>query len=200
VDGNVSRVVSRLMDHRGAVDETDGIRKIWNWTEALADPERPRVFNSALMELGQTICRPGVPDCLSCPVAGFCRTREPESLPVKRKKTAVTEVAEHAIWLRDKKGRVLMHREAGKRRQGLWRLPLKTEGEVKGLPMKYRSRYTITRYRVTLEIWDAGVAGKGIGITAGDEWKEITELASLPMPSPFRRAIDEMTADIQNGM
>ncbi|HVJ45274.1 MAG TPA: A/G-specific adenine glycosylase [Luteolibacter sp.] len=200
VDGNVSRVVSRLMDHRGAVDETDGIRKIWNWTEALADPERPRVFNSALMELGQTICRPGVPDCLSCPVAGFCRTREPESLPVKRKKTAVTEVAEHAIWLRDKKGRVLMHREAGKRRQGLWRLPLKTEDEVKGLPMKYRSRYTITRYRVTLEIWDAGVAGKGIGITSGDEWKEITELASLPMPSPFRRAIDEMTADIQNGM
>lgn len=200
VDGNVSRVVSRLMDFHGAVDATEGIRRIWDWTESLADPDRPRVFNSALMELGQTICRPGVPDCLSCPVSVFCRTREPELLPVKRKKTGVTEVSEHAIWLGDGGGRVLMHRESGKRRHGLWRLPLRSAEEVEGLPLKYRGRYTITRYRVTLEVWDGGVSGRDMEPVGGDEWKEMSELASLPMPSPFRKAIDEMTGEFENGV
>ena len=43
--------------------------------DQLADPQRPKVYNSALMEIGQTCCRPGVPDCLACPIARFCRTR-----------------------------------------------------------------------------------------------------------------------------
>lgn len=200
VDGNVSRVVSRLMDFRGAVDATAGMKQIWEWAEELADPERPRIFNSALMELGQTVCRPGVPDCLSCPVAWFCRTREPEELPVKGKKAGITEMEEHAIWLRDDHGRVLLHRESGKRRHGLWRLPLRTAGEISGLSLKYRHRYTITRYRVTLEVRDGGVASREMTPAEGDEWKDLDEIRRLPMPSPFRKAVDEMISECENGM
>jgi len=199
VDGNVARVVSRLMDFRGAVDDTAGLKQIWEWAEALADPERPRVFNSALMELGQTVCRPGVPDCLSCPVAVFCKTREPETLPVKKKKAGVTEVQEFALWLRDSRGRVLMHREKGKRREGLWRLPLREPEEVAGLPVKVAHRYTITRYRVRLAVHDAGVS-KGER-KEGDEWKEEEEVLALPMPSPFRVVVERMFSESwENGV
>lgn len=193
VDGNVARVVSRLMDFRGAVDDTAGLKQIWEWAEAMTDPQRPRVFNSALMELGQTVCRPGVPDCLGCPVAVFCRTREPEMLPVKRKKTGVTEVEEHALWLRDRKGRVLMHCEKGKRREGLWRLPLREAEEVEGLPVKVAHRYTITRYRVKLEVHDGGIS-KG-EVRDGDEWKTVEEVLALPMPSPFRVVVERMFSE-----
>jgi A/G-specific adenine glycosylase len=198
VDGNVSRVLSRIMDFRDAIDETEGIRMIWDWAEALADPKRPHVFNSALMELGQTICRPGIPDCLSCPVSAFCRTRDPEALPLKRKKTVTTELVEHAVWLLDSTGRVLVHHESGSRRRGMWRLPLRSEEETRALPLKYRGRYTITRYRVTLEVRDGGVFKSGGTIAEGDEWKTFSELAALPMPSPYRRAIEEMTAESEN--
>ncbi len=48
-----------------------------SWAGELADPQRPRIYHAALMELGQAVCRPGVPDCLHCPVARFCRTARP---------------------------------------------------------------------------------------------------------------------------
>lgn len=188
VDGNVARVLARLMDFREAVDDTSGQRQLWAWAEALADPDRPRVFNSALMELGQTICRPAAPDCLGCPVASFCRSREPTRLPVKRPKPATTAIDEHAIWLRDAGGRLLLHREDGKRREGLWKLPTRPAADVSTLPLIAEHRYTITRYRVTLRIHAGGSAA------AGEAWQDEHAIPLLPMPAPFRKMIDHLLA------
>ena len=52
VDGNVARVLSRVMDFSAPVDDTAGQKQMWEWAEALADPQRSRIYNSALMELG----------------------------------------------------------------------------------------------------------------------------------------------------
>lgn len=197
VDGNVARVLARVMDFSGAVDDTAGLRKIWEWAEALSDPEQPRIYNSALMELGQTICRPGVPDCLSCPVAKFCKTREPETLPVKKPKPAVTHVDEHALWLRDGAGRVLLHHEGGMRRQGLWKLPTREAAEISWLPVLAEHCYTITRYRVTMRVHDGAAVGAGRFATrSGEVWRETAEIMDLPMPSPFRRVIGRLSGEI----
>lgn len=196
VDGNVARVLSRLMDFSAPVDDTAGQKQMWEWAEALADPQRSRIYNSALMELGQRICRPGVPDCLSCPVAGFCKTREPESLPVKRQKTVITAVDEHALWLRDGNGRLLLHREAGKRREGLWKLPTREAAEISQLPVLDEHRYTITRYRVTLRVHDgAGVRGN-FKPGPDEAWQDAEAVLALAMPSPFRRAIGRLLGEI----
>lgn len=193
VDGNVMRVLSRLMDYRDPVDSTTGQKWMWNLAGILADPNRPRSFNAGLMELGQTICRPGVPDCLSCPVAGFCRTREPEALPVKGKKIEITGVDEHALWVRDSRGRVLLHREISRRREGLWRLPIRELADVSRFPVKVSFRYAITRYQVTLRVYDAGISPDPAGISReGDEWQDPESLSTLPMAAPFRRAVEEM--------
>ena len=77
----------RLMDFSGPVDETAGIKRIWEWAEALADSKRPRMYHAALMELGQAVCRPGVPDCLAVsgrtvlpdPHAGTSAREEPQN-------------------------------------------------------------------------------------------------------------------------
>lgn len=192
VDGNVARVLSRVMDFSAPVDDTAGQKQLWEWAEALADPRRPRIYNSALMELGQRICRPGVPDCQGCPVAGFCKTREPESLPVKRQKTVITAVDEHALWLRDGKGRLLLHREGGKRREGLWKLPTREAAEISSLPVLDEHRYTITRYRVTLRVHDGAAAGKHFTPAADEIWHDAEAVLALAMPSPFRRAIGRL--------
>jgi len=191
VDGNVARVISRLMDFSKPVDDTAGQKQIWEWAELLADPKRPRIYNSALMELGQTICRPGVPDCLSCPVAGFCKTRKPESLPVKRQKTVISAVDEHALWLMDGAGRLLLHREGGKRREGLWKLPTREAAEISKLPVLDEHRYSITRYRVTLRVHD-GSRLQGFQSGNDEIWQERDEVLALAMPSPFRRVIERL--------
>ena len=195
VDGNVSRVIARLMDYGEPVYSPAGQRQVWTWAEALADAKQPRVHHSALMELGQTYCRPGVPDCLSCPVARFCRSSEPAKLPAKKRKTAVTLLTEHAIWLRDRKGRILLHRESGSRRTGLWKLPLRAPEETRRLPLVAEHVYAITRYRVTLKVHDAGTATSALAMHDGDAWIAVEDLPALPLAAPFKRAIAKLIED-----
>lgn len=192
VDGNVLRVLSRMMDFHGPVDETSGLKLMWQWAEALADPERARLYHAGLMELGQAICRPGVPDCLACPVARFCRTREPERLPVKSRKTAITDITEHAVWLRDAEGRLLLHHESGTRRTGLWKLPVRDECDVCSLKLLTEQRYPITRYRVTLKVYQGR---KRMKLQAGDEWVDADAIDSLAMAAPFRRVAEHLLKD-----
>ncbi len=192
VDGNVARVMSRVMHFPAPVDDVAGQKQIWDWAESLADPLRPREYNSALMELGQTLCRPGVPDCQACPVAEFCKTRSPENLPVKRPKVAVTAVDEHALWLRDRNGRILLHREGGKRREGLWKLPTREASEISMLPVLDEHRYAITRYRVTLLVHDGSALETALVLGADECWLPEEDIPALAMPSPFRRVVERL--------
>lgn len=191
VDGNVHRLLSRLMDDASSIDSTATRKRHTAWARALCDPENPRRHNYAMMELGQTLCHSGVPRCEVCPVAKFCETEAPQNLPVKKKRVAITEITERAIWLRDAEGRILLHRESGSRRHGLWKLPLRPESECAAGRLLFTETYTITRYKVTLHIHEA--LGHGCG--EGDEWVSPAELASLPMATPFRRAVLRLLAD-----
>lgn len=191
VDGNVSRVLSRLMDDAATVESSATVKKHRQWALALCDPEDPRTHHSAMMELGQTFCRPGMPLCEKCPVAGFCKTREPEKLPAKKKAPAVTEITEHAIWLRDANGSILLHCETGSRRNGLWKLPLRSADFCSVLPQLFETTYPITRYRVHLKIHGAETCLPG----KGDEWVGPQRLESLPLAAPFRRALNRLLSD-----
>jgi A/G-specific adenine glycosylase len=148
------------------------------------------------MELGQSICRPAAPDCMACPVARFCRTKEPASLPVKGRKISITAVDEHALWLRDADGRLLLHHEAGKRRTGLWKLPLREAAEIGHLPLLAEHRYAITRYRVNLRVHDGNAPGAKLHTAAGDSWAEPAEVSALAMAAPFRRVVERLLAEI----
>ena len=67
VDGNVRRVLSRLLDLASA-----GPAQLRAHAARLLDPARPGDFNQALMDLGATVCTPTAPRCPVCPVASDC--------------------------------------------------------------------------------------------------------------------------------
>lgn len=194
VDGNVSRVLSRLMDDASPIDLPKTLKRHRDWALALCDPANPRRHHYAMMELGQTICRPGVPRCEACPVARFCKTSAPQNLPVKKKRAAVTEVTERAIWIRNAEGNILLHKESGSRRNGLWKLPLMCAETCASLPLLFQDIYPITRYKVRLEIYGAA-DGDAITPAEGDEWIPQERLGSLPMAAPFRRALVRLLSD-----
>lgn len=192
VDGNVSRVLSRLMDDREIIDSSASQARHRKWSADLCDPDHPRRHHYAMMELGQTICRSGVPRCELCPVAKFCAARDPEELPVKKARAKISNIIEHAIWARNGEGSVLLHLESGSRREGLWKLPLRTPAECAALRLIAEDVYPITRYRVSLKIF----LTDGADIQEGDEWISPERLDSLPMASPFRRVVRQLCCDL----
>jgi A/G-specific adenine glycosylase len=192
VDGNVSRVLSRLMNSDSPIDSTAAIKQHREWAGTLCDTENPARHHHAMMELGQTICRPGVPFCEVCPVAGFCKTSTPELLPVKKARVKITEITEHAIWCQDADDRVLLHHETGKRRTGLWKLPLRSDAEFGVEEFLFEDTYHITRYKVRLKIYRCTTLND---IQPSDEWIAQTRLDEVPMAAPFRKALNRLLAD-----
>lgn len=89
VDGNVLRVVSRLLDDPAPIDLPTTKKKV---TAALAEiyPEEAGDFTQALMELGATLCGPNrAPECEKCPCRDFCLGHQKGTaakLPVKSPK------------------------------------------------------------------------------------------------------------------
>ncbi len=193
VDGNVARVFARLADYQEEVDAPAGQKQLWAWAEALLPDRDARRYNSALMELGQRICTTGTPTCLLCPVRAWCRASDPAVLPRKKPKRAVVEVEEDVLFARragtcGKSAAVLLQQEQGTRRRGLWKLP-PLHGR-KTAALLWQGRYTITHHRVTLRIH--AVTSPAVPLHEGEAWIEEAQLAALPMPSPFRRALEQV--------
>ena len=196
VDGNVARVLARLCDRSDPVDSGPMLKWLWETAERLLDRDHPRIYNSALMELGQTHCRPGVPDCLSCPVASFCGAREPAALPVKAKRQAIVEIDEHAVYaVHD--GKILLSRQGRGRREGMWRLPVRDQDALSGLPLLHRRKYGITRYRVTLHVHAGPPGHPATAAAGGDEWIDLETLAALVIPPADRAALAAVLGDAE---
>lgn len=196
VDGNVARVLARLFDHAGPIDAGPTLKWLWDVAGQLLDPAHPRAYNSALMELGQTHCRPGVPDCLACPVATFCRTREPAALPLKSKRQTLEDIDEHAIRCR-RGGEILLARQGRGRREGMWRLPVREPALLAGLPVLHRRKYGITRYRVTLHLHDCPPDHPAARPAEGEEWTTLDQLAARVIPPADRAALAAVGDDAE---
>lgn len=72
VDGNVARVLSRVLELDGAPGDRAREAALWEAAEVLVRGARPGDWNQALMELGATVCVPQNPLCLLCPVQKVC--------------------------------------------------------------------------------------------------------------------------------
>ena len=103
LDGNVYRVLSRLYDCEIAFDTTQGKKHFRQLAEELLDKERPRLFNSAIMELGALHCVPTVPDCSTCPLNTWCKAltnNTVELLPVRKPRPKVRDrYLEYTIYI-----------------------------------------------------------------------------------------------------
>ncbi len=126
LDGNVTRVLTRLLGIREDPRRPAVAKRLWAEAARLARGPSPGDLNQALMELGATVCTPRAPRCLACPVSRRCAARaagDAESLPVKGARTAPRRVEATAAYLL-RRGRVLtVKRPAGGLLGGLWELP-----------------------------------------------------------------------------
>ena len=91
VDGNVFRVMSRLMKNPTPITEPK-YRPYLEERLLAVYPEEGRAcgdFTQSLMELGALVCKPTSPACGECPLQGICRARADgfqDEFPVKGEK------------------------------------------------------------------------------------------------------------------
>ena len=93
VDGNIIRIVSRLIDIHQPVESASTARLIRDFANEALPIERSGDFNQALMDLGSLVCTPKSPACPSCPLADFCTSRINNTQhlrPVKKPKKKAT--------------------------------------------------------------------------------------------------------------
>ncbi len=192
VDANVSRVFARLENNTTPVDSPAGRRAHWAMAARLVHRQHPRAFNSAIMELGQTLCTTAEPSCLLCPIHRWCKAagNNPAALPVKLPKKEVTNLEHHDIWLLTKEGLLMEKQAAGGRHEGLYRLPRRTPEELAHLPVLRTQKYSVTRYRVTRYVYQAD--RDSISPAHGEVFIPLSALKATPMASPDRKLTDAL--------
>ncbi len=126
VDGNVKRVLARLLAMAAPVNQTPSHKIFQAEADRLLQRRRPGDFNQAVMELGALVCTPAAPQCSICPLARFCAAHRGGTLaqyPRRAPSRKVPEV-QIAVGVVFKKGRVLITRRPEQGLLGgLWEFP-----------------------------------------------------------------------------
>jgi A/G-specific adenine glycosylase len=103
VDGNVLRVVARLLAWSEPIETARSYRHFNDRLLVWQPAHRPGDFNQALMELGAMVCKPTNPDCASCPLSQVCEGHlqgEVQRYPVKKLKAKRQSVTRLTFVLR----------------------------------------------------------------------------------------------------
>lgn len=207
VDGNVRRVLSRLLLLRGREWRRDP--PYYALGAELIDPGAPGDWNQALMELGATVCTPRAPECPRCPLRGACRGRAAgvqDELPEPRPRRPCVDVTVAAALI-EEHGRVLLVRRGeGRLMSGLWEVPqtsLESHGR-RDLARELRARHglgvavgalaltarhAITFRRITADAYHARLVERPPEDPARFTWVDPQRLDGLPLASLTRKLL-----------
>ncbi|MFM2230337.1 MAG: Adenine glycosylase [Bacteroidota bacterium] len=135
VDGNVYRVLARFFGIETDIASSKAKKEFTILANTLLDQKRPAQFNQALMEFGAIHCTPKNPKCGSCVLQSACiafHDKKTDALPVKLKKTKVTNRYFHYLIFEDPERKTLLEKRTEK---GIWhnlyQFPLLETSELK---------------------------------------------------------------------
>jgi len=179
VDGNVHRVVERLLGR------TSGAQEVWKKAELLLCHDNPGDFNQAMMELGATVCLPGQPNCPNCPVTQECSTRGSLSKignRIQQKK----QIISYALNCRNGSVFLVKRPAEASLMPGMWELPeINVSTDAGAAAFTLRHSITVTDYTVR-------VVTKSIKATrSSGEWVKNNRAGTLPLTGLARKILRE---------
>jgi len=90
LDGNVKRVLARVIALEHWPGSKAGEAELWQWAEKLTPRARVENYTQAIMDLGATVCTRSKPGCASCPMTSMCRAfieDKVDTLPIGKPKS-----------------------------------------------------------------------------------------------------------------
>lgn len=204
VDGNVKRVVARLMAIDAAPRQLHGEARAA--VGAMVPPERPGDFAQAMMDVGATVCTPANPDCTNCPLQVHCAAFRAgtAALYPRRREKARRRKRRGAAFAAVRDGRqILLRRRAAKGllggMNGLpstdWSASRDGATGISAAPFagNWRNigvvRHVFTHFELELEVWRADFPASFASTSgAGDRWTNIGEIATAGLPTLMAKA------------
>ncbi len=211
VDGNATRVLSRLFRVDADVTTAAGRARIAGIASDLVDPHRPGDFNPALMDLGSTVCTPLRPSCEVCPLEDVClardagvETRLPRTPPRRRAETAQVAFA----YVRARGRTLLVRRPDSELLGGLWSFPGGEIGTCRsraaalrrlvasqtGVPVEVHEAVAPIAHTFSHRRWSGAVfrcVPRGpANHEAAARWVSDTESARLPLVPSHRKLLE----------
>ena len=213
LDGNVRRVLCRLLAVTDDPRATATEKELWRWAEALTPENRSHDYAQAIMDLGATLCTPRRPDCPRCPLAGLCRAKAlglEDELPRRAARKSVPTRMQVALLL-ERDGRFLVRqRPFSGMLGGLWEFPASdvAEGQVPlvaarrlladlglaGEPAEAgQVRHVYSHFKLDLRLYLAAVVdGFAIAEPAVSRWLTSAELAELPLHGAHKKVLSDL--------
>ena len=217
LDGNVARVLCRLDAVRTDPRDPATREVLWTRAEAIlpdgaATDGRFGDFNSALMELGATVCTPRSPRCLVCPVRDHCEAAAAgiqEQVPPPRV-AKVTPLVRRWTFCIAAGDRFLVEQRPSKGRwAGMWQFAtaeaaldepsatLVTDRFAVATTTPWhlgRIEHGLTHRRYHFEVYHCSLRGPTPPDVAPRRWATLADLAALPLPRPHLRVVDLILA------
>lgn len=224
LDGNVKRVLTRVLGFRGDLSVAAEERRLWALAQEML-PERSQdmpAYTQGIMDLGATVCLPRQPSCLLCPAQPLCaaaREGAPERYPVKTRKLKRSRRENLWLWLQWRSWVWLVRRPDSGVWAGLWSLP-ELPGEADwavladGMPGADARLPSFTHVLTHLDwilhpvrrqlpdAWPQAQAQRlAEGVTAdlgldGGRWFELEEALRSGLPAPLRKLLGEAHASL----
>ena len=206
IDGNLTRVISRVHGIREDVGMPSVQREIRRLAEENIDQEQPGDWNQALMDIGAVICVPGTPDCARCPLCGHCdacKQGDADLLPVRSAAKPPVPVA-MGVGLITCEGRVLVQQREAALLKGLWvfvlsegkddQIAMEKKLKALGLQAAFANDLGEAKHVFTHRIWNMRLyhftARETLSIKGG-QWVDADQLAALPLPTAMKKARQE---------
>jgi A/G-specific adenine glycosylase len=212
VDGNVIRVLSRLDGIRGSIGDTEFVEKIWARARTLVPPRGARLFNSALMDLGATVCRPDQPDCPLCPFKKICWANEHKKqgeIPAAKTPISKKRVFLDVALVENSNRWLLTRRPERGLYGGLWEFPTVEKSSGKSLPAAVEHaltekvgfplqiqrplppvRHILSHRELILRPWLCRPKSSRDSLQKGSEWCATKNVTSLAISSLTRRIFE----------
>ncbi len=205
LDGNVIRVLTRVFGILENPKEKITNAKLWSLAEDLVQNSKSKTqktkfpcshLNQSLMELGALICTPRQPKCAICPLKKHCvafQKNLTDEIPNLKKRAAPTQ-RRFIAFVVERKGKFLVRqRAAGIVNAHLWEFPNIEITADKIVPNNFapfqlsakekpicKIRHSITRYRISLDVFRAGLP---TAIKSDGVWLKLPELNALAFSS-----------------
>lgn len=200
MDGNLTRVLSRVHGVREDVGIPSVKRQLLELAKGDMPPSRCGDFNQALMDLGASHCCPGTPDCDPCPLKALCDARkagDADMLPIKAVQRPPMEIEMAAVVITCK-NKVLLHQRKEALLKNLWVYPLFEEDETAaqvtqavqqlGLEPLTLIKKDTARHVFTHRIWQMQLWHCEVKEAAAGQWFTLEEMQALPIPTAVKAA------------
>lgn len=202
VDGNVMRILTRLLAIKDDIGASATQKKLWQIAEDILPDKNIGDFNQAMMELGATVCFPTSPKCGICPVSAECAAlamNKQTDFPVRKERTKLESIRNYALVLRQK-GKVLIQKQANHERWGgLWMFPFwEKKKDMQTLTgnettKKFMSiQHGYTKYKITLDVYENEIKEQVSVKENETKWVTPKQLNKYALPAPHKRIMKEL--------